>query len=377
MRALTAVISMLIITTVSGCKKEEKYVKPLTLVKTAVVEGLKDSNELKYSASVVPSALLNMAFKSSGYVTGVLQVKGIDGRLRNAQDGDFVKKGTVLASIEQKTYREKAAQAKAQLTKAKAQLTKAMLDYERANNLFSTKSITKPQYDDAQAALGAAEADHTAAAAQLREAQIALDECSLIVPFDSVIFQRHIEDGSLVGPSVNAFTIADTSTVKVVFGVPDMIIGTFKNGDTVNVFIEALQSTPFKGQITRIAPFADDQSRVFNIEVQIPNSNQAIKAGMIASMHMESVAGVASAEITVPLNAIVRPSDNSTGNSTGFAVFVVEDQGGKLIARKHSVAIGRILANRVSIEKGLHRGEKVIVSGQNYVLDGEQVKLAD
>ncbi|MBF0553986.1 MAG: efflux RND transporter periplasmic adaptor subunit [Nitrospirae bacterium] len=373
MRTLAAgVFVIILVLPFFGCKKEQQYVKPLTLVKTAAAEDYKEGSALKYSASVVPNAVVNMVFKSSGYVAGILQVKDIDGRLRNVQEGDFVKKGTVLASVEQKGYREKVSQAKAQLAKARAQLAKAKLDYDRANNLFSAKSMAKPQYDETAAALGTTEAEHNAALAQLREAQIAVDECSLVVPFDSLVFQRNIENGSLVSPSVNAFTIADTSTVKVVFGVPDVMIKAFKNGDAVRVFIEAHQGVEYKGQITRIAPFADDQSRVFNIEVKIPNINQTIKAGMIASMLMQRAA-VSGAEITVPLNSIVRPSDNSTG----FAVFVVEDQGGKHIARKHSVAIGRIVASRVSIEKGLNRGEKVIVDGQNYVSDGEQVKLAD
>ncbi|MBF0318772.1 MAG: efflux RND transporter periplasmic adaptor subunit [Nitrospirae bacterium] len=376
MKAITAMLlTLMLIASISGCKKKEKYVKPVTLVKVATVEDFKEGSELKYSASIVPNAVVNMAFKSSGYVTGIFQVKDFDGSLRSVQEGDFVKKGTVLAGIEQKMYREKAAQARAQLEKAKAQLAKARLDNERAGNLFSTKSITKPQYDEAVAAFGSAEADHAAAVAQLREAQIALDECSLIVPFDSVIFQRHIEDGTLAGPSVNAFTIADTSSVRVVFGVPDVMMRAFKIGDTVRVSIEARQGAEFKGQITRIAPFADDQSRVFNVEVKISNSNQALKAGVIASMLIDKNVRVASgsAEITVPLNAIVSPSDNSTR----FAVFIIEEQGGKHIARKRPVAIGQILASRVAIEKGLKAGEKVIVSGQNYVSDGEQVRPTD
>ena len=101
-------------------------------------------------------------------------------------------------------------------------------------------------------------------------------------PF-SWVLKRNVDVGTLVGPATNGFTLADTRTVKAVFGVPDTAMANVKLGSPQTVTTEALPGT-FSGHITSISAAADPKSRVYSVEVRIDNPQQSLKAGMIASI---------------------------------------------------------------------------------------------
>ncbi|MGH7496110.1 MAG: efflux RND transporter periplasmic adaptor subunit [bacterium] len=308
---------MLTLLAIIACGKHEEIVTPPTPVKVQVVAGSAANGGLRYSANVAPDVQVELAFKVSGYIDNILQVRGADGRMRNVQDGDFIKRGTVLAHVRDNEYRDRVADAQASLTQAKA-------DYERAAKLYETKSASKADYDGAYARLSSSQARYAQAAQSL-------DDCALRAPMDGFVLRRSIEVGNLAGPGGLGFILADTRSVKVVFGVPDVLVEQMKMGDFQNVTTEALPGAEFRGRITRVAPSADPSSRVFEIECTVPNPENRLKVGMIAALQV-STSALPNPEMLVPLNAIIRPVDDPQG----YAVFVVEDQNSKQWA--HSAA---------------------------------------
>ena len=178
---------------------------------------------VRYSANVQPREQVSLAFKSGGYVREIRKVRGGDGRPRNIQQGDAVAKGTVLARVREADYVEKVNQAKGQLGEAAAALEKQRLDYARSRALFESKSLSKSDFDGATAAFEQAKSRVESAKAQLDAARIALDDCALTAPMDALVLARSVEEGSLVGSGSVGFTLADTTSVKVVFGVPDTV----------------------------------------------------------------------------------------------------------------------------------------------------------
>jgi RND family efflux transporter MFP subunit len=181
---------------------------------------------------------------------------------------------------------------------------------------------------------------------------------------------RSIEVGSLVSPGTPGFVVADTRSVKAVVGVPDVVVGDLRLGQTETVRCEAIPSVTFTGTITRIAPSADATSRVFEVECTIPNRDGRIRSGMIASLELGE-GGAPSAGARVPLNAIVRPP----GDPTGYAVFVVEEADGKTIARSRRVELGDVAGNEIGITSGLAPGERVIMVGATLVVDSQEVTI--
>ncbi len=126
-----------------------------------------------------------------------------------------------------------------------------------------------------------------------------------------------VEVGSLVGPGALGFVIADTKTVKVVFGAPDKLIEKLRPGGSL-VRFEAVPGD-FSGTITRIAPSADVRSRVFDVEATLPNPKDQLKVGMIAKL-VSPTRRSTRRRWSLPLTAVVR----SPRDPRGFSVYVVE-----------------------------------------------------
>lgn len=354
----------------SGCERGQTSPKPITPVRVISVGDLVDNGGPRYSANVAPYSQVNVAFKVNGYVREILQLRGADGRMRDAQQGDAIAKGTVLARVREEDYVDRVTKAKEGVAKAKASLRKATDDFKRASNLKATQSITAPDYDKAQWEFETAQASVAQAKAKLDEAELNLRYCALRAPMNGVLLQRNIEVGSLVGPGVAGFVIADVSSVKVVFGVPDVMLQNLQLGSPLSVTTASAPGVEFKGRITAIAPSANTSNRVFEVEITVPNPRNRLKIGMIAALQVPTSAP-AEAVPVVPLNAIVR----SSGSSGEYAVYMVADRDGKSVAEMRDVKLGEVYGNNVAVTAGLKTGERVVVMGAQTVHDGELVRV--
>jgi multidrug efflux system membrane fusion protein len=354
----------------SGCERGQTLPKPITPVRVANVGELVDAGGPRYSASVAPYAQVDIAFKVNGYVREILQLRGADGRMRDAQQGDSLAKGTVLARVREEDYVDRVTKAKEGVAKARASLEKATDDFKRASDLKATQSITAPDYDKAQWEFKTAQASVAQAKAKLDEAELNLRYCALRAPMDGVLLQRNIEVGSLVGPGIVGFVIADVSSVKVVFAVPDVMLQSLQLGSPLSVTTASAPGVEFKGRITAIAPSANTSNRVFEVEITVPNPRNQLKVGMIAALQVPADAPTEAVPV-VPLSAVVR----SLSTASEYAVFVVADQGGKPVAEMRDVKLGEVSGNNVAVTAGLQTGERVIVMGAQTVHNGEPVRV--
>jgi RND family efflux transporter MFP subunit len=145
-------------------------------------------------------------------------------------------------------------------------------------------------------------------------------------------------------------------------------------GTELDVATEAFGETRFRGRVTAISPAADQQSRVFNVEVTLPNQDGRLKPGMIGRVEVAAgpIASASEADgaVAVPLVAVVQ-----SGGDQGYAVFVVSGAGEKAVARARRVALGDVRGNAVTVTSGLAAGEQVVVSGASLLIDGEAVRV--
>jgi multidrug efflux system membrane fusion protein len=354
---------------VTACQKENPTTSDLLPVHTAVVQLISQDAATKYSANIVPYAQVDLSFKSNGYVERLHQVKNPSGGTRNVDQGDWIPKGTVLAVVSQQDYIDKLQQAQAQLARSQAEQEKARLSFERVSSLYSTQSATKPDYDSAKAQLESTTASVSGAQAQISEAKVALDYCSLRAPFSGWLVKRSVDLGSLVGPATNGFTLADTSSVKAVFGIPDILITRVKPGQHLLVATDAL-SHSVEGRVSAISPAADPKSRVFSVEVTIPNTRNELKSGMIASLSLEG-ANLRQPALAVPLAAVIR----DPAHANGFAVMRAEGTGDLVSARLQSVELGDTFGNMIVTKGGLSSGERVITTGVTLIKSGDKVRI--
>src|SRR5678810_484153 len=284
--------------------------KPAVPVKVAAVELNSAGSGARYSATIIPRTEVELAFKVGGYVDALRKVRGVDGKMRDIQEGDRISMGTVLARVRQSDYQVKfkeaesqasearsgvdvskaqyeeavscIASSKSQLIEAEAAYVKAKLDFDRAENLFASKSMTKADYDSAKAQYDMSNAKVAAARSQVQviqakadsakanidviqaksqsaqavvqETQIPLHDTELKAPLNAVVLEKSIEKGTLISSGDKAFVVADTSSVKAVFGVADVALAEMKLGSKLSVETESMPGKEFEGQITSVFP---------------------------------------------------------------------------------------------------------------------------
>ena len=352
----------------TGCQRDTQIpAKSPAPVRLAEVTLYASPEGLRYSASILPFAQASLSFKSTGYVTNIHQLVGADGRRRDVGTGDYVASGAVLARIRQQDLKNQVDQAEAQVSQATAQHVQAGQDYERAKALYATQSLTKPDFDQAQAKFDSTLAAVDQGTAVLHQAQLALNDSGLKAPFSGYILTRSIELGNLASAAATAFTIADTSAVKVSFGVPDYALRQVHLGQELTI---GLQDDPkgYQGRVTSISPNADERNRVFTVEVTVSNHSGSLKPGMIASI---SLSGIPQPPVpSVPLSAIV-PYPSKPGR---FVVMVAQERAGKWTASLREVQLGVTHESSVAVA-GVQPGEKVIAVGAQLLTDGEPIEV--
>jgi multidrug efflux system membrane fusion protein len=311
---------------------------------------------------------IDLAFRLGGYVTQILTVH--DGRgTRLVHESDVVAKGATLVRLRSEDYKLKVAAAESQLNLAQAGQNKAQLDYDRADALLKKQSLTKSEMDGAKAQLDKTQALLDGAKVQLAEANLALKDSALTSPSKGVVIKRMVEVGSLVMPGTPAFVLADLSSLKAVFGAPDVLLSALKIGMPLVLTTESLSGT-FTGRVTSIASAADPRSRVFDVEVTFPNPGLKLKPGMIVTIKLANTRPALGIPV-VPMGSIVR----SKTNPDGYAVYVVNNELGKSVARLRDVALGSALNKAVIVTAGLHPGEVVITTPATLMGDGETVQV--
>jgi len=421
-----AVSAVLFLIAVVGACRSKQVEKPAVPVKVAAVELNSAGSGARYSATIIPRTEVELAFKVGGYVDALRKVRGVDGKMRDIQEGDPISVGTVLARVRQSDYQVKfkeaesqasearsgidvskaqyeeavsgIASSKAQLVEAEAAYLKAKLDFDRAENLFASKSMTKADYDSAKAQYDMTSAKVAAARSQVQviqakadsakanidvvqakskgaqavvqETQIPLHDTELRSPLNGIVLEKSIEKGTLVSSGHKAFVVADTSSVKAVFGVADVAVAEMKLGSKMSVESESMPGKEFQGQITSVFPAADPKNRSFNVEVTIANPEHRLRPNLIVSLRVGTQQAT-TAQLVVPLNAVIK----SKSNANGYAVMVVTEEGGRQLARLRDVKLGEALGNAVAVAEGLKQGDRVIITGGTMVNDGDQVKV--
>jgi RND family efflux transporter MFP subunit len=400
MRASVGILSLVALSVLAGCGTKMQKLGPEPVpIQAEIVATQRVQPSWSYSGEIRPDTEVQLAFKEPGYIAALYQVKGADGRMRDVQVGDEIPASVTLAHLRRSDYeasfnaavgQQHAMQgaleaSQADLDQAKANQVKADQDFDRAQALYAAKAMTRPDYDAAveqhtaatakvEAAVRQIEARHgqlNAALGQSASARINLGDTNLAAPSPSVIVAKNVERGDLVAAGTTAFTLDDTRVVKVNFGVPDSMLSDLRLGAEVPVRVEAVQGRALTGRITQIAASANRESRVFNIEVTLPNRDRSLKVGMIASIRIER--GDVQTVPVVPMTALM----TAESGSTNYSVFTVQEREGKQFAQLKGVRVGQTFGKSVVIDEGITPGERIIVNRTNQLSDGSPIRVVN
>jgi membrane fusion protein (multidrug efflux system) len=269
--------------------------------------------------------------------------------------GQRVAAGQVLAAIDTRSMAQAVAEAEAIDRQRR-------LQFERAERLFEKRSITQQQLLDAVT-------NRDVAAARLASVKLELSKSKLRAPWAGTVSQRYIEVGDFVTPGQRVAELVDISRITVRAPVPAQDVPLLAVGMKVEIRVDALAGERIEGEIVRLAPQVDPQTRSLDVEVEVANPERRLRPGMPARLELSR--RTLAAAVLVPLSAVV-----DLGAADGL--FVVEGAvGERQIARQRPVELGPVIGDRVVVASGLAAGERVVVEGARQLLDGQPVRESE
>lgn len=276
----------------------------------------------------------------------VIEAK-VSGRIERmlAVPGATVKAGELLAQLN-------APEIQARLDQAQAVRHQAESDLKRFTALLESGTLTRAEFDNAQAKARVAQG-------AVVEAGTLLSYTRITAPFDGVITRKYADVGDLAAPGKPLLDMEDSNALRLEADVPEAVVGRLKLGDKLAVHIASVEAQ-LEGTISEIAPAADPNSRTFLVKLDLPGTS-GLRAGQFGRVSMPVGE---TAALRVPANAVVHRGQMEI-------IFIVTD--GK--AQLRLVKTGKRIGSEVELVSGVEAGEKIVVEGAPGLVDGQPVEV--
>lgn len=336
-------------------------------VRAAQVRSSGDTITITQPATTLAFEAANIYARTSGYIA-----------IRKVDIGDHVNAGDVLAEITAPELDHQIAQAQATLAQNEATLQQtlasrdlAQVTNERDGRLVKQGWVTQQQGDtdrltlEAQkAAVGVAQSNVAAQQALVKVLQQTKNYQRVVAPFDGVITQRNIDNGSLVqAGSTFMFTLMHSNVIRVQVNVPQDAAFGLKPGVDAVVRVPELPDQPFAGKVTRIADALAPGTRTLLAEIDVPNPDGLLSPGLYCTV-----------ELHIPRKTpgLIVPADAIVFGPTGLHVAVVKH--GAVHLQK--VTVARDFGTTVEVRDGVAPGDTVILNPMVNIAEGDHVQAS-
>ena len=340
--------------------------RPTMTVETTTTKRLDVAERVTVVGNLIGALTVDVVPKVSGRIEAV-----------NVRLGDQVRRGQLLATLEDRELREQVRQTEASLEvsnatvrQREADLKNAQSNLERSRNLFARNLIARQTLDDAEARYDAAvaqvdlaRAQGTQASARLEELRINLSNTRILSPVDGFVGSRRLDPGAFVGTNSSFLSVVDIHFVRLVANLVEKDLRRIILGMPAQVEVDAYPGEVFQGHVARLAPVLDPATRTAQMEVEVPNPASRLKPGMYA--RVQFVVLQRSNALTVPRNAIV-DLEGTRG------VFVADGK----TARFKPIKSGIVDGEAVEITEGLTDGTTVVTLGSASLRDGDPIVVA-
>jgi membrane fusion protein, multidrug efflux system len=362
-------------------------VRPPMPVEFATVARGPVSEQILVVGSLIGEATVQVVPKVGGRLDSV-----------SVKLGDPVRRGQLIAKVEDSEIQEQVRQAEASfkvgqatIRQREADLNLAKSNLDRSRSLFERQLLPQQTYEDTQARHQAAVAQLDLARAQFEQAKARLDELRITLantritsPVDGFVGKRFMDPGAFVGPNSPVVSVVDISNVRMVANLVERDVKRVPAGTKAAVEVDAFPGEQFAGRVSRVAPVFDPATRTAEMEIEVPNRGFRLKPGMYARVQL-TVDSRADA-LTVPRNALIdvegRPgvfvASTSPAGTSGRAQGQGQPGGGAqtMTAKFVPVQTGIRDGEHIEIRSGLQDGARVITTGAGALKDGDRIVAA-
>jgi RND family efflux transporter MFP subunit len=311
---------------------------PPVAVKVAPVEEREVGREIDLVGRIWALRRSRVASRVAGWVDEVA-----------VEEGDTVKEGQLLARLDDSIL-------KLELASAEAELEKTQTDAKRAERLFEEEVISDNELLSNQTA-------HQTALARRDLARERLLHTQILAPFAGVVTAKHIERGEWASAGTPVVDILDLSRVRAVGTVTPAEVGDVEPGQPAQVRVDAHPERVYRGAVEQVIPLSEQDTRGFPVRILVENPDRELMAGMLARVHIQ--AHPPRPMLLVPKDAVVR-------RGTRDVVYRLNGSAVEELA----VSVGFEDGSYISVTGALEPGEKVVVVGNESLMDGASVVLS-
>ncbi|MCD6556465.1 MAG: efflux RND transporter periplasmic adaptor subunit [Bacteroidales bacterium] len=329
---LVAIALVAFVTSCNSGKENEVQTKQAVPVKTMIAKNEAINKTINYTATLIPFKEIYLAPAAPGKIKKIY-----------VEIGDRVSKGQIIATMD-----------RTNLESARINIANLKTNFERLEELKKTNTVAQQQYDEVKTAYDAAKVSY----------QFLLDNTELKAQFNGVISGKYFENGETFSGAPNTragkaaiVTIVQINKLKALIGISASYFPQIKKGMKAIINSDIYPDETFTGEIYNIYPTIDDATKTFTVEVKINNPGLKIRPGMFAELQLNLGEGTA---ILVPTIALVK----QTGTNDMY-VFLNKNN----VAFKQRVLTGRLFDDKTEIRDGINEGDKIIVEGQNKIMD--------
>jgi RND family efflux transporter MFP subunit len=269
-----------------------------------------------------------------------------------AQRGQYIRKGDVIAQIDDRVIR-------AQFEAASTMFELADDTFNRLEALHADSIISTQDFKSAKAQRDQAKAQLDATEKQLRDAR-------LIAPFNGRIEERFIQTGELINPGMPVVRLVNTDRVRIIAGVPESYSGQIKEGSDAIVSFRSLNLQDLSSKISFAANVIDGATRTYLVEIELENRDELMKPEMVADVRLKRQ--TIENTVVIPRTAVIR-------DESGTNVFIAKEVNGKKEAELRSVTTGMASGSIIQILDGIRDGEEVVVAGISTLSAGDQLNI--
>lgn len=235
----------------------------------------------------------------------------------------------------------------------------AVIKYRRLAKLVTDRSVSQADVDEAKAQLDSAEA-------QVATKRAVIQKKRVTAPFAGQLGIRAVDLGEYLAPGAPIVSLQSLDPLYVDFSLPERHLRDIAVGQPLEVRATAVPGVGFTGEVSAINPGIDVATRTVRVRATLANPQLQLRPGMF----------VETAVLLPPRPAVTTiPRVAVTYNTYGDAVFVVEEQDGKLTAQRRQVTTGAVQGEEVEVVAGLEPGERVVLAGQVKLRSGQAIQI--
>jgi RND family efflux transporter MFP subunit len=364
MKRLTAILIIacqsILVILLAACSgdadKKQADGEPVPVV-VGKVQKVQERETISMSGTVnTPNSPAVVSFLVSGKVIFV-----------GPREGDYVKKGQILASIDPTDYQLALAAAEAQTGMAEVANKRAEDEHRRMKMLYDSNSLAPNDYEKFKAAFDSTARQYEQAVASEKLSRKHLTDATLYAPASGYIAKRSIEPGDTASAGRPVFEIVQIDPLEVNVGVPETDVHLVRIGQKAGITVPALPGKSFEGTVRIINVSADPGTRTYMARITVANPEHLLRVGMVAEATIRGDRTVSM--VTLPGDAVVRDPQGAT------QVYVYYPDQKRVYTKR--VEVGAVINKDIEIKSGLSGDELIVLAGQSKLRNGSVVTVTE